>query len=106
MLVMKDTGRITELIRNDAVLISGHARVRMFERNISTDDLLEVLLSCEIIEEYPDDDPCPSSLILGFINHAAYHVVIAICTDHLRIITVYIPEDRKWTDYRKRRTEP
>jgi hypothetical protein len=103
---MKGTERIAELIRNDAVLISGHARVRMFERNISTDDLMEVLSSGEIIEEYPDDDPCPSALILGFINHAAYHVVIAICTDHLRIITVYIPEDRKWTNYRKRRTEP
>lgn len=102
---MTDIERIHELIRDDAILISSHARVRMFERNISTDDLLEVLSSGEIIEEYPDDEPCPSALILGFINHAAYHVVIAICTDHLRIITVYIPEEQKWTDYRKRRPE-
>jgi len=100
---MKDTKRITELIQNDAVLISNHARVRMFERNISTDDLLEVISLGEIIEEYPDDEPCPSALILGFINKAAYHVVAAICIDHLRIITVYIPEDGKWTFYRKRK---
>jgi hypothetical protein len=102
---MKETKRIAELIRKDGVLISHHARVRMFERNISTDDLLEMLASGEGIEEYPGDEPCPSALILGFINHAAYHVVTAICTDHLRIITVYIPEDGKWTDYRKRRVE-
>ena len=95
--------RIREHIKDDAILISSHARVRMFERNISTDDLMEVLLSGEVIEEYPDDDPCPSSLILGFIHHAAYHVVTAICTDHLRIITVYIPDEEKWTDFRTRR---
>lgn len=100
---MKEIEWIAELIRNDAVLISHHARVRMFERNISTDDLLDVLTSGEVIEEYPDDEPCPSALILGFINHAVYHVVIAICTNHLRIITVYIPEDGKWTDYRIRK---
>ncbi len=102
---MKEAERIAELVRDESILISHHARVRMFERDISTDDLLEVLKSGEVIEKYPDDEPCPSALILGFINDAAYHVVIAICFDHLRIITVYIPEDGKWTDYRKRRVE-
>jgi hypothetical protein len=102
---MKGTGRRTEFVKDEAVLISQHARVRMFERNISTDDLLAVIATGEIIEEYPDDDPCPSALILGFINHTAYHVVIGLCTDHLRVITVYIPEDEKWKDYRKRRVE-
>jgi len=59
----------------------------------------------EVIEEYPDDEPCPSALILGFISHAAYHVVVAFCTDHLRVITIYTPEDEKWIDYRTRRKE-
>jgi hypothetical protein len=77
----------------------------MFERNISTDDLLEVIGSGEIIEKYPNDEPCPSALILGFINEAAYHVVVAICTDHLRVVTIYPPEDVKWIDYRTRRKE-
>jgi hypothetical protein len=40
---MKEKARMAEFIRNDAVLISHHARVRMFERNISTDDLLAVI---------------------------------------------------------------
>ncbi|MCK9630240.1 MAG: hypothetical protein M0R30_01245 [Methanoregula sp.] len=36
----------------------------------------------------------------------AYHTVIAVCTDHIRVITDYIPEEDKWIEYRKRRTEP
>jgi hypothetical protein len=40
---MKDLAGRAEWVRKDAVLISHHARVRMFERNISTDDLLEVI---------------------------------------------------------------
>jgi hypothetical protein len=39
----------------------------MFERNISTDDLFSAIKVSEIIESYPDDEPCPSLLMLGFI---------------------------------------
>jgi hypothetical protein len=94
-----------ELIREDAVIVSNHARVRMFERNVSTDELLEIVTRGEIIETYPDDEPCPSALILGFITHTAYHVVVASCTDHLRVVTIYIPDERKWIEYRTRRGE-
>jgi len=77
----------------------------MFERNISTDDLFAILADGEVIEEYTDSGPCPSALVLGFISRAAYHVVVALCADHLRIITVYIPEEEKWMNYRTRRKE-
>ena len=104
--MMNEKEKITVLINSGEILISHHARVRMFERNISTDDLITVISSGEIIEEYPEDEPCPSILIMGLIGAVAYHTVIAICTDHIRVITVYIPEEDKWIEYRKRRTEP
>jgi hypothetical protein len=103
---MKQSDRIAELIESGEILISHHARVRMFERNVSTDELIAVISLGEIIEEYPDDDPCPSVLILGFIEAVAYHTVIALCRDHIRVITVYIPEQDKWIEYRRRRNEP
>jgi len=78
----------------------------MFERNVSTDELIAIISLGEIIEEYPDDEPCPSVLIMGFINAVAYHTVIAVCRDHIRVITVYIPEQDKWIEYRRRRNEP
>jgi hypothetical protein len=103
---MKQSNRIAELIESGEILVSHHARVRMFERNISTDDLITIISSGEIIEEYPNDEPCPSVLIMGFIDAVAYHTVIALCRDHIRVITVYIPEEDKWIEYRRRRNEP
>ncbi|MDP3563685.1 MAG: DUF4258 domain-containing protein [Methanoregula sp.] len=103
---MNEKEKITHLIESDEILISHHARVRMFERNVSTDDLIAIISSGEIIESYPDDEPCPSVLIMGFIAAVVYHTVVAICTDHIRVITVYIPEENKWIEYRRRRNEP
>ena len=103
---MKQRDRITELVESGEILISHHARIRMFERNVSTDELIAIISLGEIIEEYPDDEPCPSVLIMGFINAVAYHTVIAVCRDHIRVITVYIPEQDKWIEYSRRRNEP
>lgn len=103
---MKQRDRIAELVESGEILISHHARIRMFERNVSTDELIAIISLGEIIEEYPDDEPCLSVLIMGFINAVAYHTVIAVCRDHIRVITVYIPEQDKWIEYRRRRNEP
>jgi hypothetical protein len=104
---MKQSDRIAELIESGEILISHHARIRMFERNVSTDELITIISSGEIIEVYTNnDEPCPSVLIMGFINAVAYHTVIALCRDHIRVITVYIPEEDKWIEYRRRRDEP
>ena len=44
-------------------------------------------------DEYPEDEPCPSALMLGFLENTPYHVVIAQCEDHMRIVTVYYPKE-------------
>ncbi|MDD4447384.1 MAG: DUF4258 domain-containing protein [Methanothrix sp.] len=74
-----------------------HAHQRMDERGIST-----VLDGC-IIEDYPDNKPCPSALITGIANWRCCHAVVALCENHLRIVTVYWPEDEKWIDHKTRR---
>ena len=45
---MNEKGKISDLIESGEILISHHARVRMFERDISTDDLIAVISSGEI----------------------------------------------------------
>jgi len=95
--------RLKDLFLNDRFIISNHARIRMFQRNISTADIREVTSRGEIIEEYPDDEPCPAALFLGFPNGRPCHVVVAQCEDHARVITVYSPEKEKWIDYKVRR---
>ena len=96
---------IRALAKNDQFLISNHARVRMFQRNISTDQIKQILLSAETIEEYSRDTPCPSALLLGYIEKEPFHLVLGQCKDHLRIITVYQPNKNKWIDYKIRRGE-
>lgn len=82
---------------------SHHARIRMFQRNISTGDIRQIITYGEIIEDYPDDETCPAALLLGFPIEKTCHVVIAQCEDHARVITVYIPEKDKWIDNIMRR---
>ncbi len=97
-----DRTYLTKLFLEDDFVISNHARVRMFQRNISTWDIGQVVLYGEIIEEYTDDEPCPSTLFLGYVGETPYHVVLALCKDHVRVVTVYRPEKDKWIDYRIR----
>jgi len=79
-----DPERIKKFLKEDKFIISNHARVRMFQRNVSTDNIKGIVMKGEIIEEYPEDEPCPSALILGFSENIPYHVVVAQCEDHMR----------------------
>ena len=94
---------VRKFIEEDKFIISKHARIRMFQRNVSTDDIKGIMMKGEITEEYLDDEPCPSVLILGFWGNIPYHVIVAQCEDHLRIVTVYKPTENKWIGYRIRR---
>ena len=77
----------------------------MFQRNISTENIKKVIISGQIIEDYPEDDPCPSALFFAYCEGRPCHVVVAECEDHIRIITVYIPENDKWIDHVLRRDQ-
>jgi hypothetical protein len=68
-----DHNDIKELFLKDSFIISNHARVRMFQRNISTDDIRRIIERGEIIEDYPEDEPCPAALLLGFTEERPCH---------------------------------
>ena len=88
------------------LLFRVHAVQRMFERNISVRNIAQVLESGEIIEDYSSEMPEPSSLVLGFQGRRPFHVVTSenVETNETTIITVYIPDPRKWAkDFRNRR---
>ena len=54
-----------------------------------------------IIESYPDDFPCPSVLMFGFLPGKPCHVVVAKCLDYLRVVTVYLPDEDEWINCRE-----
>lgn len=77
-----------------------HALDMMVERSISPDDVLYVLEFGEVIREYVDDKPYPSSLRLGWIGDRPIHIVSAGDKEHdcVIIITVYEPSPDLWDD--------
>ena len=84
-----------------------HAVQRMFERQLSVEDVRQALASGENIEEYPNDRPYPSRLVLGWCESRPLHVVVADNADdgELIVITVYEPDAALWSDdLRRRRT--
>ena len=82
-----------------------HALRRMVERAISADDVREVLTAREVIEDYPNDTPYPSRLVLGWRGSRPIHVVAAenAADQETIVITVYEPDPALWApDFRRR----
>jgi hypothetical protein len=98
--------RMRTAVRSSRVEWQRHALERMMARDIRRSDALEVLLSGEPIEEYPDDQPFPSALFLGRAKTRPIHVVAAFDaeSDHAFVITVYEPDLEHFEpDFRTRR---
>ena len=76
-----------------------HAVRRMFERGISTDDVVAALGDGRVIEDYPTDTPYPSCLWLGYAGDRPLHIVFADNHDDDAriIITVYQPDPALWS---------
>ena len=88
------------------IIFRTHAVERMFERNISARQVVQALHQGETIEDYSAEMPEPGRLILGFQGQRPFHVVSSENPDtsETTIITVYVPDPRRWTkDFRRRK---
>jgi hypothetical protein len=78
----------------------------MLERGISRGAVKGVLESGALVEDYPDDAPYPSALMLGFSDGEPLHVVAAYDqgSRYCLVVTVYRPDARHFEDdYRTRK---
>jgi len=90
---------------NRSLLFRKHAIQRMFERRIGEEAVRLTIAEGEVIQEYPDDSPYPSRLILGWYDNRAIHIVAAYNEQNQTdiIITVYEPDPSQWEPGFKRR---
>ena len=91
---------------NNRLIFRVHAIQRMFMRGISSDDVRHALLTGEVIEEYNNDKPYPSRLVLAWSGERPLHVVAAENMDEGEtiVITVYEPDPEEWdSDFRRRK---
>jgi hypothetical protein len=94
---------IKEKIIENRIAWRGHALKRMMERDLSREAVKTAIQDCIIVEEYPDDFPFPSFLLLGYYKNEPLHIVCSINQNHLWIITAYRPDKSKWEEDLKTR---
>lgn len=96
---------IKESVKNSSVFWKDHIIQRMRERNITVSEVLLTLNEFEIIEEYKNDRPFPSYLLIGYADEKPFHIVAAVNSEDVEIhlITVYIPDSSIWENDNRRR---
>ena len=97
---------ISILIKKGAIEWHRHVFERMLERGISRCDVTDVLITGEVIEDYPSDYPYPSVLMHGKLGEKPLHVVAAFDSGQevIYIITAYFPDAVHFmSDYKTRR---
>ena len=97
---------LRELYEKDVVFFTQHVIERCKQRNIRPKHIRIAVMSGSIIEDYPDDFPTPSCLILGYVApDTPLHIVIASNGESARIVTAYYPDPDKWMPDMKTRKE-
>lgn len=94
---------IQDKVRKGEYYWRQHAIERSIEREVAEEEVAEVILTGEIIEEYPKDKYGPSCLIFGRTRAGRPMHVQCSLAPVVWIITVYEPNPDEWTDFRKRR---
>ena len=96
---------IKNLCSDENIEVTQHILTRFQQRRISYAEIKEAILTGEIIEDYPNDYPYPSCLILGKTkSERILHIVVGIGDSKLWLITAYIPDPAQWSeDFRKRK---
>ncbi len=88
---------LQSLCISGAIRWTVHAMQRLILRNISQDEVIEAIRSGKIIEQYPNDYPHPSCLVLGVTIAGKYlHVVCGRGVDEAWIISAYSPNPVEW----------
>lgn len=85
-----------------------HAVQRKSERGITEPDVREILSTGETIEQYPDDTPYASRLVLGWCRGRPLHVVAAenVEAQETVVITVCEPDPTVWVSAFRQRRRP
>ena len=101
-----DINKLREAIQKNKFEWRKHTLIRLAERNISQDVVLEVILEGEVIENYPKDRPFSSCLMFKVVKGKPFHVVVGLDEQNQKgyIITTYEPTlDKFESDFKKRR---
>ena len=77
-----------------------HSLQRMFERDISRQEVKIAILNGIIIEEYREDYPFPSILLADVLGEKPLHVVVSYDAENAKcyVITAYEPDEQHFEE--------
>ena len=79
-----------------------HAQQERLEDDLDITEIEAAIMDGVMLENYPDDPRGESCLLLGYIKKSPLHIVVGWSTRKfrdkkgVRVITVYVPQPRKW----------
>ncbi|MCP4682655.1 MAG: DUF4258 domain-containing protein [Desulfobacterales bacterium] len=100
-----DIENIINAIRNSRVKITDHADEEAFDHNLTYEEIYSSVIQGDVIEDYPNDKPYPSCLIMGKnFSGEPIHSVWAFNPGNswAVLITVYRPDPERWDDWKVR----
>ena len=89
------------------IVFTYHVARQTRVRGITRSEVIAVVNTGDVIEEYPDDVPFPSQLLLSWVESRPIHVVLAYNEreDIYFVVTAYIPDTDRWDPgFRRRKT--
>ena len=100
-----DIESIINSIRDSRVRITDHADEEAFDDSLTYEEIYSSVIQGEVIEDYPNDKPYQSCLIMGKnFSGEPIHSVWAYNTENqwAVLITVYRPDSNRWVDWKVR----
>jgi hypothetical protein len=97
-----DLDGIHRLVREGKYFFYTHALIEAKKDGVAPEDAVYTILTGEVIEEYPDRQRV---LVFAMLPHEIPLHVVCDCSQSnvLLIVTVYVPDDKKWIAFRVRR---
>ena len=101
-----DIKDIQALYDRKMVVLTQHFLERIGKRGIALSDIKSAIACGEIIEQYLDDYPHPSVLVLGYSKDKPVHIVVGLGGGFVWLITAYYPSPEVWEmDHKTRKVE-
>lgn len=97
---------IRDCVLGRRILWTYHVNIRLGQRFIARETIIQAADTYEIVETYPEDKYFPSYLLLGRAGDDAFHVLFGadVAGQNVRIVTAYYPSPEEWeADLKTRR---
>jgi hypothetical protein len=97
-LMLMDLPDLKAKIQAGQFKFSLHADLEAEADNLAFSQVIEAILSGEVLESYPDTGRGESCLIVGLAGGAPVHAVCGLRGESVIIVTVYVPQPPKFID--------